>query len=518
MNYLNQLLDYKKSEKFLGIVGLGLENRQFLKWLVEIVGFSVKQIHLFDQNEISPEILDKYSFNQSQIHTGIDYLEQVKTQPIELLIKAPGMWSNLSEFVAFRGNHGDDSILSSLTYFFEAYREQIIAITGTKGKSTTSSLTNHILNSLNGIRSHYCGNTTNISPYQFWNDLSAKVDQSVFFIIEVSSFQLQDLGASKLSPKYGAITNYYIDHLDQHSTKEEYWNSKDKLFIHQKEGDTMIYTETVLQNTQHKEVLSRFGLLVSQEEIEKVVKDFRLPIVGSHNKSNSALALLLIAKIVPQSEYNSDDIQSSLNSYNQLPHRLELTQQVAKKIHIHNDEIDTEIALNITFFNDSAATEPDAVIAAINSLTESESDYLWLQLSGNGKGSALEKLARKILDVQLISRLYRVDYCGKVGSEVLSTIYATLGLKLTPPVHLLKEVVEESFTDSKTIAKDFTQWLSNHLHELDMIGNEDEILRILKQKTLNLNIVLSPCGNSKDEFENYHERGIWWQTQARKVS
>jgi UDP-N-acetylmuramoylalanine-D-glutamate ligase len=518
MNYLNQLLDFKQEGKSIGIVGLGVENRQFLKWLIEVVGFSVNQIHLFDQNQIPSEILDKYSFDGSQTHTGLDYLHQINTQSVEILIKAPGMWSNLPEFVAFREHHSIDSILSSLTYFFEKYREQIIAITGTKGKSTTSSLTNHILNSMNGIRSHYCGNTTNISPYQFWTDIGSQIDQSVFFVIEVSSFQLQDLGTSKLSPRYGAITNYYIDHLDQHGTKEEYWNSKDQLFIHQKEGDAVFYTETVLQNTQHASELKEHGIFVSQEVVEKVVKDFRIPLVGSHNKLNTALALLLIANIVPDSIDKMDNIQSALDSYHQLPHRLELTHQVAKKIHIHNDEIDTEIALSITFYNDSAATEPDAVIAAINSLTEAHSDYLWLQLSGNGKGASLENLARKILDVQLISRLYRVDYCGKVGSDVLATIYATLGLELTPPVHSLKEVVEESFTDAKTIAKDFTQWLSNHLHELDMIGNEDEILRILKQKTLNLNIVLSPCGNSKDEFENYHERGVWWQEQARKVN
>jgi UDP-N-acetylmuramoyl-L-alanine---L-glutamate ligase len=517
MNYLKQLLKYKETRKSIGIIGLGVENRQFLKWLVETVGFSTQNIHLFDQHEISLDLTQKYQLSSEQIHSGLRYLKDINENPIEIVVKAPGIWSNLPEFIEFRKTHGNDSILSSLTYFFEKYREQIIGITGTKGKSTTSSLTNHILNSLDGIRSHYCGNTTNISPYQFWSNLDAQIDPSVYFVVEVSSFQLQDLGASKLSPKYGAITNYYIDHLDQHGSKEEYWNSKDQLFLYQNPDDVVFYTESVRENTQHIQKLKENGLLVSTQEIEKNVGQYTLPMVGLHNKSNSAIALLLVANITSPSMVSPETIQSAIASYHQLPHRLELTHQVVKKIHIHNDEIDTEIALNITFFNDSAATEPDAVIAAITSLTETDSDYIWFQLGGNGKGASLENLARKILDVQLVSRLYRVDYCGKVGSDVLSTIYSTLGLELKPPIHLLKDVVSESFTDSKSIAKDFTQWLSNHLHELDMIGNEDEILRILKQKTLNLNIVLSPCGNSKDEFENYHERGVWWQAQARKV-
>jgi UDP-N-acetylmuramoyl-L-alanine---L-glutamate ligase len=518
MKYLKQLLEFKTSGKSIGIIGLGIENRQFLKWVIEVVGFSAKHVHLFDQNDISSGIIEKYSYTPDQIHTGSTYLEEIQHQQVEILIKAPGIWSNLPEFIDFRKNHGNDSIQSSLTYFFEKYREQIIGITGTKGKSTTSSLTNHILNSLEGIRSHYCGNTTNISPYQFWSDLDSHIDLSVYFVVEVSSFQLQDLGACKLSPKYGAITNYYIDHLDQHGSKEEYWNSKDQLFLHQQSDDIVFYTETVQKNTQHLDTLKNNGLLVSSDKVNNIVGDFNLPMVGLHNKSNCAIALLLVANITSPTVMSPETIQSAIASYHQLPHRLELTHQVVKKIHIHNDEISTEIALNITFFNDSAATEPDAVIAAITSLTEIDSDYIWLQLSGNGKGASLENLARKILDVQLVSRLYRVDYCGKVGSDVLSTIYSTLGLELKPPIYLLKDVVSESFTDSKTIAKDFTQWLSNHLHELDMIGNEDEILRILKQKTMNLNVVLSPCGNSKDEFENYHERGIWWQDQARKVS
>jgi UDP-N-acetylmuramoyl-L-alanine---L-glutamate ligase len=529
MKHLTFLKQLKKTNQSVGIVGFGVENRQFLKWLIESFGFPAQHIYLFDLKEIDHELINKYKIPQANITAGSGYLEHIKNTNCSLLIKAPGMWSLLPEFIEFRITNGPESVISSLTYFFEKYREQIIAITGTKGKSTTSSITNHILNSIEGYRSHYCGNTTNISPYQFWINLDDSIDPSVFFVVETSSFQLQDLGMTKLSPKYSAITNYFVDHLDQHANKEEYWDSKDQIFVHQKKKEHVFITQTVLQNSPNAALLKKNGIIVDSKIVSNLKQIFSFPLHGQHNDFNTSLSLLLIGEVINNTnsaaniddlailKENQENIQSSLNTYQPLPHRLELVHHTTRNLEFKDDEIYLDLTLSIQFFNDSAATEPDAVIAAIQSLTQLPHQYIWLQVSGVSKGSDLTKLAHTILEKQVEHQLYRVDYCGDVGSKILSTIYSELGLTLEIPRNQLIETVEESFESIDSISEGFSNWLSNMMHELDVVGNEEKIVSIMKQKVLELNIVLSPCGSSFDEFDNYHERGIWWQTKARET-
>jgi UDP-N-acetylmuramoyl-L-alanine---L-glutamate ligase len=526
--YLDKLCNPKVSDR-IAIIGFGVENRQFLKWLIEVVNYPAANIFIADSNSIDSEIVAQYHIQQTQLFTGKTYLDVLKEPGVVMGIKSPGIWSLKPEFNEFRAIHGDDSILSSLTFFMERYREQIIGITGTKGKSTTSSIINHVLNSISGYRSHYCGNTTNISPYQFWTNLEQSIDSSIYFVVELSSFQLQDLGRASISPKLGIITNYYIDHLDQHADTNEYWHSKDQLFAYQKKGDSIIVSRSVMNNTTLSEYLVVNGLVIDENAINEIGSAVSFPLDGEHNKLNISQALCAIVSIIESKtvtipvviQYLLDHKQElalALNSYHGLPHRLELTHQIVEKILIKNNEFESSINVVVTFYNDSAATEPDAVIAAIQTLTQEPGSFLWLQLGGGDKGSDTNQLAKTILQTQLSRQLYRVDYCGDVGKNILRTVYSQLGLVLDTPHSTLRETCNEAFTTKDEIIAMFTKWFENILHELDIIGDEQAVLALIQQKTLNVNVVLSPCGTSFDEFQNYHERGVWWQQKVRNIT
>ena len=149
------LLEEIRNKKIV-IVGLGTENLQFLQWLKKVVQFKLENIFLADQQqegfrENLKTKLFKLGFSHKEVvlllnnlSNGKNYLKILENPEIEWVIKSPGIWSLSPEFVEFRGRKSPYRVVSSLCFFFEKFRSQIVAITGTKGKSTTSNLTNHI--------------------------------------------------------------------------------------------------------------------------------------------------------------------------------------------------------------------------------------------------------------------------------------------------------------------------------------------------------------------------------------
>jgi UDP-N-acetylmuramoylalanine-D-glutamate ligase len=506
--YLDKLLTLKLNQK-IAIVGLGVENMQFLIWLVDVLKFDTNRILVADKNSVGLSV----ELPDTNIFSGENYLDVLKGNDVEMVFKAPGIWSLKPEFVAFRHAHGHDSVLSSLVFFFEKYREQIVAITGTKGKSTTCSLSNALINSLPGKTSNYCGNTTNISPYSYWKTLHQAIKASEYFVIEASSFQLQDLGYSGISPKYAAITNLYVDHQDQHATPSEYWQAKENIFLFQETGDYLVTTGEVLDVSQ--KARNKISLAVSMDYASHIYGLFETDLMGDHNKLNLTLALCLACKIgnISEPEDYQINFQHILSNFKKLPHRLEFVRSFETEIMLKTKTLDKNIELKINFFDDGAATEPDAVIAALDTLSERQNKYVWLQLAGVDKGAVLDKLADKILKIQQNSKLFQVSYCGQIGQRILSKIYSKMGANITPEMELFRPHIEEQFGSLKDIANTFQGWFCEVIRDLEEVGESSKVSNLSNGK-VELNIVLSPCGTSFDEFKNYDERGNWWKEKV----
>ena len=528
--YLQKLLDLKQTDK-VAVVGLGQENLQFLDWLINIVKFDVTRIYIADQKSVnlSNPILKNFLLSPENIFSGENYLECLKLDDVKMVFKAPGVWSLKPEFCSFRDRVGDDSIHSSLVFFFERYREQIIAITGTKGKSTTSSLLNHLLSLSSDITSHYCGNTTNISPYQFWTELEQPIKLNEFFVVEASSFQLQDLRFAKISPKYGIITNYFIDHQDQHAKPEEYWAAKDTVFEFQTPSDTTLVTKSVIDHSQSNSA-EKLTTVVSPELAHKIVDGLQTTLQGEHNVLNIAQAILMYLTIITKKtieisnlseisllvESERVNIQKSLNTYQPLAHRQEIFAQFSSNIEIKTKKMNRSISLKVRFVDDGAATEPDAVIAAINTLTSNSNQYIWLFLTGVDKGIMLEHITQTIIETQFKNQLFQIHYCGQVGQNILSYIFKQYGQKDQAPLEVFKPIVYIHLQSKAQIVTEFTKWLNDKVMQLEEIHESDKINTLLSQD-IELNIALSPCGASFDEFENYQERSEWFKNHINTL-
>jgi UDP-N-acetylmuramoylalanine-D-glutamate ligase len=522
--YITRLDTIGVDEKIV-LVGLGQENIQFLDWLLGVYKLDAKHILLADKNPIvtkSHPALKAFSRRKKQIFTGENYLNALKEDNIILVFKAPGIWSLLPEFVQFRKTHGHDSIHSPLVFFFEKFRSHIIAITGTKGKTSTSTMITHILNTTL-TTAHYCGNTANISPYTFWKTQRQKPKEHVYFVIEVSSFQLQDLAFAQLSPQYGVITNYFIDHQDQHATPQEYWLAKDTLFRFQSAGDVCIVGDTVLRQTQSKHNMQTV-LVVHESEVSSIMQDMSSPLVGQHNQHNAVQAMLICECIEANPtmpftmnhlahaiENHAKHYEQALKTYTTPPHRQENFFSFSTTVSIHLDHEDYHVPLTVRFYDDSSATEPDASIAALQTLSRDEHRFVWPIFCGKDKGSLLGKLAHEIIRLQRTSQLYQVGYCGEIGQHILQEVYKEFGLDLHVPFQPCKLYASETFLSRTTLVADFATWISHMCHELVHIDNRQKAIQLIGHP-LELNIVLTPCGTSFDEFTNYKDRGEWFKS------
>lgn len=485
---LKTLENLPSNQKIL-LLGVGTEIIQFLEWLDSVVKFDLKRVYLADKKDVTS--IDNFTLTQfAGCYFNDNYLDAFENEHIKYIFKAPGIWSKSQELELFRAKNGSDSVLSSLVFFIQKFKSQIVGITGTKGKSTTSSLIQHFLVNA-GYNSKYCGNTTGISPYQFWTIKDQELQPNQKFVIELSSFQLQDIGYSKISLETSVITNYYIDHLDQHGNVMEYWSSKDQIFVNNPENAFVIATDQVLEHSSNLSEIKN-KIVVDKNIIDKINNLIQHNLLGDHNKSNLSQSLILTESLVCKThnldlilkniEAKKDFYTKILTTFKPLAHRIELIRTIETP------------ELTINFYDDGAATEPDAVAAAVLSTTQNDNQFLWLQLTGKDANSNLDNLISTLKKQH--NQIFKIDFCGEIGGRIYENMYS-------------KPIKNIKFKDLTTAQFD--------IFEIQII----EFIEFIEDKNLHqkpvLQIVLSPCGKSFDEFGNYLDRCNWWQSKVKSI-
>ncbi len=251
-------------------------------------------------------------------------------------------------------------VTSSTDLFFHERKRKrcVIAITGTKGKSTTASLLAHTLRTA-GLPVELVGNIGVPSL--------ARVDalEDTIFVCETSSYQAMDV---TVGPDICVVLNLYAEHMDYHGGVDAYWNAKLNLVRRQREGDVYIYD-------------SRFSLLVdTAREVESesiACNDFSssaidlLPLFGEHNREN-ARAVVAVAR---RFEVSEDVLETAFRSFQPLPHRLEPVGEVG----------------GVLFVNDSISTVPQAAMAAMSAF---EGKLGALIVGGKDRGYDFSELAQ----------------------------------------------------------------------------------------------------------------------------
>jgi len=440
----NKILE-KLKNKNIAILGFGKEGKSTYNFIRR---YSNQKLTILDKNDITKNNESLLQDENLKIITGENYLENL--EQYDLIIKAPGI-----ALLDIDITNIEKKLTSQLELILEINKKNIIGITGTKGKSTTSSLLYKIIKNQNE-NTFLLGNIGN--PIL---DYIEQFNEKSCLIIEMSSHQLEYI---KESPHIGVILNLYQDHLDHTGTLEKYHNDKMHMFKYQEKTDIGIYDGqneyliNLINKNNYKSKLYNFkvneksDIYVENNKIyynNEMIYDGnqKRNLIGSHNLKN-IMVTLLITKLL------NLDIQKAtktINEFKPLEHRLEL-------VGTYN---------NITYFNDTIATIPEATINGINGL-------------GN-------------VDTLIFGGMDRnIDYKSFIEFLKNSKITNLIGLPETG--YKICEQIKET---NKNIYK---------------VETLDEAVEIADKVTKPNHIcLLSPAASSYNKFKNFEEKGNYYK-------
>ena len=434
--------------KKIAVLGLGIEGEDVCRYLISR---GVKNITVFDQKTLG-DLKDKINeLRITNYELGPSYLKK-GLGGFDIIFRSPAFRLSLPEIVEAK-NSG--AIITSATkLFFDLCPAKIIGVTGTKGKGTTSTLIYKILKRA-GKKVFLAGNIG--EPMLA---LLPKLDEEGWVILELSSFQLQDM---EKSPHIAVVLFIAPEHLDYHSSFEEYIRAKANIVYWQKKSDFAVLNAD-------NQTSSSFGSLTpakvyyfSREKkvnggftkdgqiylFDKLIGPTnKLQILGVHNWENICAAS--VASFLAGADLNS--IKKVVFSFKGLEHRLEFVGEVA----------------GIKFYNDSFSTTPETTIAAIKVFSQP----IILIAGGSEKGSDYTQLGKEISQ----SKVKTLILIGKTAQKIKKSVQkAGFRRKIIYKPGEMKEIVERAFAEAK---------------------RGDVVL-------------LSPACASFDMFKNYKDRG--WQ-------
>jgi UDP-N-acetylmuramoylalanine--D-glutamate ligase len=221
---------------------------------------------------------------------------------------------------------------------------RIIGVTGTKGKSTTSTLIYQALKE-GGIQVQLAGNIG-----KSMLDTLDGIEEHSFVILELSSFQLQALDSTKVSPKWAVITNIYPDHLNYHGTMEEYIRCKHNIAAYQTEQD-YLFIHKGDEVTDNPEFLSGLKGRLQYFSGQLLPPDFSPKLPGEHNRDNIDCAIIVAETF----GLDSEEILPKLGQFEGVEFRLQI---VGEKN-------------GVKIYNDTTATNPTAAVTSLKALPNS---------------------------------------------------------------------------------------------------------------------------------------------------
>jgi len=398
-------------------------------------------------------ILNDSSLSESPENTEVLTGENVKNslQHFDIIIKSPGISAYRPEIMAAK-EKGVIFTSSTRLWFAENQDKTTICVTGTKGKSTTSSLIAHLLRE-QGLKINLGGNV----GIPLWELPTNFADM---WVIELSSYQTSDFDAK---PTIRVLLNLFPEHLDWHGDVDSYFNDKTRLFtaktdslsiLNALDENTRLYLHD-LKNTIYFNELKEIHF--NQKNIfdgKRWLFDANsLKLAGEHNLSNlcAALSVVKALKIDPQK------CKNALSTFSSLPHRLHILGEKQK----------------ITYIDDSISTTPQSALAAVKSF---DNQWITLLVGGYERGLDWEEVAHFAMQ-RPIQTIITMPNNGTRIFEFLS-----------------------NFREKNDPTADFPKFYqANDLQEAVMLAK--------KATPPNGMIILSPGAPSYGCFKDFQERG-----------
>lgn len=408
----------------------------------------------------------KQKYKEVLIHNEIEWEEEMHTEArildADLIMKSPGI-PEKAPMVKHIRECGIE-VVSEIEFASKYTNATIVGITGSNGKTTTASLTHHILRQELEV-----GLAGNIG-----DSFAKQVLDSDYknYVLEISSFQLDDIATFK--PNIAIITNITPDHLDRYNYQfENYIASKFRIAMNQTEDDYLIYDadDEVITNwlkaNPVKSTLLPFSLTKKvdngaylEDKIIKITIDnnqidmptSNLALEGKHNVKN-AMAASTVAHLL---KIRKQTIRESLENFHGVEHRLEPVLKINK----------------VQYINDSKATNVNATYYALESM---DRPTVWI-VGGEDKGNNYQEL------FSFVNEKVKAIICLGVNNEKLLENFSSM----------VDVIVETQFmTEAVKIA-----------YKLAEAGD---------------NVLLSPACASFDLFENYEDRGRQFKDAVRNL-
>ena len=339
--YFTSLKDQK-----IAVLGLGVSNRPLVRLLLEF-GCRVTGCDRTPREKLDAEVLELEKLG-AKLSLGDGYLDGVEAN---VLFRTPGMHPGNPAIQALRDRGA--KVTSEMEVFFEVCPCTLIAVTGSDGKTTTTTLVSEMLKA-SGKTVWLGGNIgTPLLP------LCRQMKKEDFAVVELSSFQLMDM---ERSPQRALITNLAPNHLDIHKDMQEYVDAKKNIFRFQSadgmlvlnadnaitagfrgNGETRFFSRRERTNCVWEEngVIYRRG--------EKLLESREILIPGTHNIENYLAAIALVEGLA-----TDDAVRQVARNFGGVEHRIELVREKD----------------GVRFYNDSIASSPSRTIAGLRSFPE----------------------------------------------------------------------------------------------------------------------------------------------------
>ena len=317
-------------------------------------------------------------------HNDEEIFSALEHNTYDLVIKSPGIPT-----MTLEGRCNLDTVTSQTDLFLQVYALQTLAVTGTKGKSTTTTLLHHLLKGSLPDRDVILAGNMGIPLF----DILDQLDDQSLVVAEFSCHQLENIHCG---PHIGIILNLYQEHLDHYHDYQGYQMAKLQLALRQHQGDHCLYcTDSPDLNSQFSVFNSQFRTTLHPYSLSDAkaspIAQWNTSLKGDHNLCNIYAAVQAAHLAVPEIPLTT--LRSQLSTFKGLPHRLEL-------VGTFN---------GISFYNDSISTIPEATIAALKALKKVDT----LILGGFDRGIDYSPLGEYLRSHPSVRNLVFVGQAGR---------------------------------------------------------------------------------------------------------
>ena len=444
--YLGEL-----SGRSVTVIGMGISNVPLIKMLLR-AGVKVTVRDRATREKVA-DLAQELESLGAKLILGPDYLENLNE---ELIFRTPGLSPNTPQLAQAVENGA--ALSSEMEVFFQTCPSHLIAVTGSDGKTTTTTIISEFLKEAG--KTVYVGGNIGKPLLPDVPDM----EPEDFAVLELSSFQLMTM---EQSPNVAVITNLAPNHLDYHHTMEEYTNAKKNIFLHQSENDRLVLNyDNDVTRSMAAEAVCPVTWFSRKEKLEEGVylrdgaiwltnemgsrevlplSDIQLP--GVHNIENYMAAIAAVDGLVPDK-----CVRAVARRFKGVEHRIELVR-----------ELD-----GVKYYNDSIGTSPSRTTACLESFPQK----IILIAGGYDKGVPFTQLG-----VEIVGHVKALFLTGNTAGAIRQAVqqapgYAESGMILAETEDLAAAVAAA--------------------HKAAKPGDV---------------VVLSPACAAFDHFKNFMERG-----------